>query len=146
MHHLERYISEKDISKQEIRILNKIIITVLITFIDTIVIFFPFLRFHPWLLQSQWAHSTIYLTTLYCIFHVSNPHSVAMSFLMHSIKEAEMPQLMAVPWLLSWDFWSAQACHFPQILFFFTSLQKVFLFCFNLNFSPARHSCRRYHL
>jgi len=47
MHHLERYISEKDISKQEIRILNKIIITVLITFIDTIVIFFPFLRFHP---------------------------------------------------------------------------------------------------
>lgn len=43
---MERQISEKDVSKQEIQILNKTIISVLITFIDTIVIFFPFLWFH----------------------------------------------------------------------------------------------------
>lgn len=41
-------------------------------------------------MRSQWAHHTVCLTTLYWIFHVSNPCSVAMSFLKYCNREVEM--------------------------------------------------------
>lgn len=108
----------------------KIIISVLTTLIDIIVIFFPFLRFHPWLLQSQWAYPTVCLTTFYCILHASNPYSFAMFLLMYSNREVEiliqiMQQVGVVCWLFSCAFWTVQACHFPHIFFFFSSIQQM---------------------
>lgn len=82
----------------------------------------------------------ICLTTLYCIFHVSNPCSVAMSFLMYSNREVEMlieSNVAGGGSLLTSFLWFLNSSALPFSTFFFLfflPFKKCCFFCFILLF------------